>query len=557
MFASDAYCRFATFHLLFSNLATLAYAQGHQVRRAGHTVVRAGDELVIHGGLIFDSNVNLTYEHNTWFIPLDKNWNNRTLNAWAIHSEAPGLTYQALFVDKEREILYSFGGALSPDGSIHDTQTNTFFEDYQPSIWALSLANTKESRSWYKAVGMNAAMSWPSDIKQPTNGAYASDDQRGYYLGGCLSRWTTRGITNDMDTFTAPGLLKFDFAAKQLTNSTDDGGFFMSQETGLNHRNRKPWPGPLINAPFGPQGTLISFGGYRANDTDNTSGVGSRSIWIFDKASNVSYHQETTGDIPGSAEDGIAFFSAADENNNTFEIFIWGRFDKTSKSDTIYVLSLPSFTWTKTSFQSYPRRKQMQCQSAGNNQAICIGGLLPESPIPSNTTDEWIQGVGVVDMTALVLKDGYDALAPPYTAPEVVKRANKNKGHFPAIWNFPEVKDLFEDFNPGTTSRQKLSRKNTIIIAVVVPVVLTIMAVLSFCWFRKKEVFSEVLHFSSFQKTEFFGKVSPKRKSGTFGPLCDVKGNQMNNSGNGGFFSGSIKNLKVYTITKQYCRSTC
>jgi len=69
----------------------------------------------------------------------------------------------------------------------------------------------------------------------------------------------------------------------------------------------------------------------------------------------------------------------------------------------------------------------MQCSSAGNNQAICIGGHNPESSAPWNLTDEWSQGIGVIDMTNVVLTDSYNASAPPYTAPESVKGVYANK----------------------------------------------------------------------------------------------------------------------------------
>jgi hypothetical protein len=107
--------------------------------------------------------------------------------------------------------------------------------------------------------------------------------------------------------------------------------------------------------------------------------------------------------------------------------FAYGHFNQSSESDTIYILSLPAFRWTKTSFTNYPRRVGMQCQSAGNNQAICTGGANPESVPLWNSTDEWSQGLGVLDTTNLVLKDSYDASASPYAAPELVRRIYENK----------------------------------------------------------------------------------------------------------------------------------
>jgi hypothetical protein len=64
-----------------------------------------------------------------------------------------------------------------------------------------------------------------------------------------------------------------------------------------------------------------------------------------------------------------------------------------------------------------------KCQAARNNQAICIGGVNPEAPVPLwNNTDEWAQGVNVLDMNKLVWKDRYEANAAAYAAPEIVRR---------------------------------------------------------------------------------------------------------------------------------------
>jgi hypothetical protein len=65
----------------------------------------------------------------------------------------------------------------------------------------------------------------------------------------------------------------------------------------------------------------------------------------------------------------------------------------------------------------------MRCQSSRNSQAVCIGGTNPEDiSNPWDSVDEWNQGVGVFDMKELVLKDRYEANAPPYTASEIVRR---------------------------------------------------------------------------------------------------------------------------------------
>jgi hypothetical protein len=88
--------------------------------------------------------------------------------------------------------------------------------------------------------------------------------------------------------------------------------------------------------------------------------------------------------------------------------------------------------WHKTSFENWPRRKQMVSTAIkNNNQAIFIGGIDPDQDHKSAqnwraSMDEWAQGIAVFDMNKLELKDNYDADAPPYAAPDLVKATYEN-----------------------------------------------------------------------------------------------------------------------------------
>lgn len=261
-----------------------------------------------------------TAEHKTYLISLNEDWNNRTLNAQYIVSDASGLTCQALFVDRKQNTVYVWGGQLSADGHTKDTQYNPFYNDRLPEVWALSV-KPDASGSWVKVVGKNAPTPMPENFQQLACGAYAYDNEGGYYIGGQISHWTTLEISNFTQYFGVPGLVKFDFDTKQITNTTNDGQFFASRNTGLKEPHEIP--GPLLNIPFGPNGTLVSIGGRQyPNATDDDFGSGWSNLWIYDKQKNRSYHQPITGDPPrlGLEPDKLAFFSAFDEKNKTFEM---------------------------------------------------------------------------------------------------------------------------------------------------------------------------------------------------------------------------------------------
>jgi hypothetical protein len=94
----------------------------------------------------------------------------------------------------------------------------------------------------------------------------------------------------------------------------------------------------------------------------------------------------------------------------------------------------------------------MRCQSSHNIQAVCIGGTNPEDiSNPWDSVDEWKQGIGVFDMKNLVLKDRYEANAPPYIASELVRRAYSEP--VSVIWTSHKVKEIFDHFySPKTTA---------------------------------------------------------------------------------------------------------
>jgi hypothetical protein len=224
-------------------------------------------------------------------------------------------------VDQEHKTLYSFGGLLSADGHIKDTQANYFYEDRLASIWSLSLAKSRMARTWWKIAGKNAALNMPPNFQQPACGAYTYDSKHAYYTGGYISHWTTFDIINISTHLNVPGMLVFDFATKQLTNSTNDGDYFASRSSSPNEKYSKA--GAMFNAPFGPHGIVVSFGGRMfTNTTDNKQGAGWSNVWIFDQTTNKSYYQPTTGDVPsaGLEPDRLAFFYATDEKLKTFDM---------------------------------------------------------------------------------------------------------------------------------------------------------------------------------------------------------------------------------------------
>ncbi|KAF2870811.1 hypothetical protein BDV95DRAFT_607937 [Massariosphaeria phaeospora] len=249
-------------------------------------------------------------------------------------------------------------------------------------------------------------------------------------------------------------------------------------------------------------------------------------------------------------------------------LFSWKNF-RTKPRRNEYSTSLqdtdcrwdPSFTWTKTRFQNYPRRVKMQCSSAKNNQAICTSGYDPDSDprAPWNNTDEWSQGVGVLDMTTVTLKDRYEGSTPPYTAPDIVRRAIENKQQVHLDYTSQEVKNIFENFNSDipTDSKPadtKANTNTTLIIAIVIPIsaIIIIIAMrIALCLrHRRRKQGPQRMRITyswtswSIQWNKLCRKKSPGADDPVSHPLGDLvegeRGTQHNNGGRGNQFAGPI-----------------
>lgn len=130
----------------------------------------------------------------------------------------------------------------------------------------------------------------------------------------------------------------------------------------------------------------------------------------------------------------------------------------------IWVLSLPSFQWHKAG-QPKIGRLGHTCSVAGHKQMIIIGG---EYQSDSNS-DEWPLGLGVFDLSEMVFKDRYDANAPVYTSPEVVKGWYAKNGSMATDIN-ENIKSLFDrssaadpnvSFVPTSTAARSSSSSST------------------------------------------------------------------------------------------------
>ena len=111
--------------------------------------------------------------------------------------------------------------------------------------------------------------------------------------------------------------------------------------------------------------------------------------------------------------------------------YIHGGYDPVQSIlyDDVYVLSLPSFTWTQV-WSGPGGRFGHSCNTAGKRQMLRTGGALDagmyavetSGQLPNLTTMQCDprEGVALFDLTALTWGSFYNAYAPEYQLPQKI-----------------------------------------------------------------------------------------------------------------------------------------
>lgn len=139
------------------------------------------------------------------------------------------------------------------------------------------------------------------------------------------------------------------------------------------------------------------------------------------------------------------------------QIFLLGGVDpndihNTISMNTVYVLSLPSFHWTKTSSTAEYGRYGHKCNIIGNRQIVVTGGLVVDVASAEDRSrnygwampDPWQNGIGVFDISELQWRDSYDADAASYVTPKLITGYINDHGPYPSTWTNEINQDWFE-----------------------------------------------------------------------------------------------------------------
>ncbi|KAK6533997.1 hypothetical protein TWF281_005337 [Arthrobotrys megalospora] len=395
-------------------------------------------------------------------------------------SDVPSLAGGALWADSINKRLFLYGGRFT-DSSPSPFELWSYDAIYD--TWAAF----NETRDTSGAL---------IDVPRLYNGASAVDEAAGmaYYFGGWISSESEYGYEG-RDVAVA-GLLVYDMVNNNWDNQTFDRGMGRRAE------------GVLLYVPLGDGGWLISFGGVRVSEDGERTAVPMSEITIYNIASSRWYTQTATGKIPESRSlfcAGVASGSAPGQNGAQWplqNIYLYGGASTSSGPgfDDVYVLSLPSFVWTKfwpdTDINSRPHQS-LTCNVIQNSQMLILGGFFPfrdecDAPDQVGIHNLNLSGSNIEQTIWADFKVGLDDYHVP-TA--VVDSLNLTNGSPVVTFNHPDLKTLVNrapsetrmptrDVSPPTSGLSNHDR--TIVLATTIPGGILILALLFFCirWYR-------------------------------------------------------------------------
>ncbi|KAK5009776.1 hypothetical protein LTR28_013455 [Elasticomyces elasticus] len=394
--------------------------------------------------------------NKTLAVDLSVPWSNTTVAFTTIdRGGSPILNFESLWLHAQEPALYSFGGGQSWWATWPDHHNPW----PPPALWKFVPDNT--GRGKWSTQTLNTTGFY--GLHQPTCGVQAFGGDVGYHLGGRLDFGTWPTIDWDRDLMIPQsGLVTYNMTTNRWENHT---------ATEYSNYGTAHYGGAEFVPVFGPQGVLVVLGGWTSNPLSldySASVTPMNRIAVYEPISRTWYNQTATGKIPKPRTQFCTVGVPGD--NGTYEIFMYGgtsdplysardmpgpyhsgppSFDLLMAElnlDEIYVLSLPSFVWSKADYPATSSRYGHTCEVVGNRQLLSIGGANFATMYANlNTTpgDVFTQGLGIFDITNMTWSSSYDPKAARYGTPQVVKVNIGSMGSYPNSWDDARLGQLF------------------------------------------------------------------------------------------------------------------
>ncbi|EAS32946.3 kelch repeat protein [Coccidioides immitis RS] len=222
-------------------------------------------------------------------------------------------------------------------------------------------------------------------------GITVSELGRGWYFGGHLDGYTTKGWSQSVARVYLKSMIEYTFpgfgnsqvemegnskvaGADGIWRNITEGG--LQDSAGFTERA----DGVLVYVPgFGEEGIIIGLGG-GTNATFTSMNV----IDIYDIANSTWYKQATSGKPPEIRVNPCAVAASAADGSST-QVYLYGGqnlipYGEQKQYDDMWILTIPSFTWIKvdTDNQSAPPARAGHTCNIWNSQILVVGGYVGE-----------------------------------------------------------------------------------------------------------------------------------------------------------------------------------
>ncbi|KAJ0423031.1 hypothetical protein BJY00DRAFT_63297 [Aspergillus carlsbadensis] len=217
-------------------------------------------------------------------------------------------------------------------------------------------------------------------------------------------------------------------------------------------------------APVGDKGVVVLIGGVRylesiipAGLTEEEEAESARvspgymsTVAVYDVAGERWYLQNTTGDIPPQLTQFCSVYASAsgtDDDTSTHNIYIYGGYDGlqpiNTPSDSVYVLSLPSFEWIQLYDGDGRGRKGHKCVKPYPDQMLVLGGAVTS---PIDCVDDMVK---VFNLNTGRFQERYDPMQwGEYVVPDLV--ASRVRGRTsPSSWTNASLSSIFTRTYPS------------------------------------------------------------------------------------------------------------
>ncbi|KAL2842652.1 hypothetical protein BJX68DRAFT_270586 [Aspergillus pseudodeflectus] len=218
--------------------------------------------------------------------------------------------------------------------------------------------------------------------------------------------------------------------------------------------------GEAVWVPVGDKGVVVLIGGVRHLEALYAGGLSDEdeaesarvspgymsTVAVYDVAGERWYLQNTTGDIPPALTQFCSVYaSTSNEDTPTpttsHNIYIYGGYDglrpTNTPSDSVYVLSLPSFEWVHLYDGDGPGRHGHKCVKPYPDQMLVLGGEVTD---PMTCVDGMVR---VFNLNTGRFQDSYNPeVWQEYVVPELV--ASRIRGETsPSSWTNSSLEAVF------------------------------------------------------------------------------------------------------------------